>query len=46
MNFSSGIISKLQNFESLGKLVAGIIFTFKDDSNDMHDDMCGIDNVR
>ena len=45
MNFSLGIISILQNFKSLGKLIAGINFTFKDDSNDMHDDMCGIDNV-
>ena len=36
-NLSLGDILKLQNFTSLGKCIAAIKFTFKDDSSDMHD---------
>ena len=45
MNLCLGIISKLQNFKSLGKRIAEINRTFKDDCNDMYDDMSRIDNV-
>ena len=45
INFSLGTISKLQIFKSLGKCIAAINFTFKDDSIDMYGGMGRIDNV-